>query len=106
MIDEVDTDGNHLIDAKEFEALMMPRMLENIVRADNADEKFRAIFKKYDTDLSNYPTCDELYTVLIKEIGVQITVPELMQLLAEFDVDGNGKMDIDEFVALMSADNI
>jgi Ca2+-binding EF-hand superfamily protein len=44
--------------------------------------------------------------VLVKEIGVQITVPELMQLLAEFDVDGNGKMDIDEFVALMSADNI
>jgi hypothetical protein len=44
MIDEVDTDGNHLLDAKEFEALMLPRMLENIVRADNADEKFRAIF--------------------------------------------------------------
>lgn len=106
MIDEVDVNGDKQIDAKEFEALMMPRMLENLVRSDDADEKFRAMFKKYDTDLTNYLEIEELYTVLIKEMGVQITMDEVMMLMAEFDQDGNQKIDIDEFVALMSADNI
>lgn len=50
-----------------------------------SDEKFRAMFKKYDTDYSNYLTVDELLTVLVKEIGVDMTPNELIDMLAEFD---------------------
>lgn len=71
-----------------------------------SDEKFRAMFKKYDTDYSNYLTVDELLTVLVKEIGVDMTPNELIDMLAEFDQDGNGKIDIDEFVSLMSQSNL
>jgi Ca2+-binding EF-hand superfamily protein len=68
MIDEVDVNGD-----------------KNLVRSDDADEKFRAMFKKYDTDLTNYLEIEELYTVLVKEMGVQITMDEVMMLMAEFD---------------------
>jgi len=89
MIDEVDKDGNRLIDAQEFESLMMPRMLEILVRSDESAERFRAMFKKYDTDFTNYLEIEELFTVLVKELGVQITLDEVMMLMAEFDQDGN-----------------
>jgi len=68
---------------------MMPRMLEILVSSDTNEERFRAMFKKYDTDLSNYLDIQELFTVLVKELGVQITIDELVMLMAEFDQDGN-----------------
>jgi len=89
MIDEVDQNGDKLISASEFEALMMPRMLEILVSSNSNEEKFRAMFKKYDTDLTNYLDIQELFTVLVKELGVQITMDELVRLMAEFDQDGN-----------------
>jgi len=47
------------------------------------------MFKKYDTDFTNYLEIEELFTVLVKELGVQITLDEVMMLMAEFDQDGN-----------------
>jgi len=69
--------------------LMMPRMLEILVSSNSNEERFRAMFKKYDTDLTNYLDIQELFTVLVKELGVQITMDELVRLMAEFDQDGN-----------------
>jgi len=68
---------------------MMPRMLEILVSSNSNEERFRAMFKKYDTDLTNYLDIQELFTVLVKELGVQITMDELVRLMAEFDQDGN-----------------
>jgi Ca2+-binding EF-hand superfamily protein len=40
--------------------------------------------------------------VLLKT-GVDITRVELMELLIDFDHDGDAKLDIDEFVTLMTS---
>ena len=84
-IDEVDINGDKQIDAKEFETLMMPRMMEKLVRLDDSEEKFRAMCIKYSTDLTNFLEIEELQTMLFKEMGVQITIDQVMMLLTKFD---------------------
>ena len=81
----MDINGDKQIDAKEFEALMMPRMMENLVRLDDSEEKFREMCIKYSTDLTNYLEIEELQTTLFKEMGVQITIDQVMMLLTKFD---------------------
>jgi Ca2+-binding EF-hand superfamily protein len=44
---------------------------------------------------------NEIYGVLLK-MGSDLTLEELIQLMNEIDVDRNGCLDIDEFVALMT----
>ena len=59
------------------------------------------MFKDADTDYSSFLTVDEVYTVLLKK-GIDLSHEELCELIAEFDVSGDGKLDIDEFVAMMN----
>ena len=34
--------------------------------------------------------------------GVELDLEELVELMSEFDMDGNAQLEIDEFVAMMS----
>lgn len=45
---------------------------------------------------------DEIYGVLLK-MGADLSMDELVELMHEIDVDRNGHIDIDEFVALMTS---
>ena len=101
MIKKVDTSGKGQITIQEFTTLMMPEMQQRLLEQDDRIEDFRAIFKDADTDYSGYLTVDEVYTVLLKK-GIDLTHDELCELIAEFDVSGDGQLDIDEFVAMMN----
>lgn len=52
-------------------------------------------------DHSGTLSVNEIYGVLLK-MGADLTLEELIQLMSEIDVDRNGALDIDEFVALMT----
>ncbi len=41
----------------------------------------------------------------MQSIGADVTKDEVVSLFSEFDVDGNMKLDIDEFVAIMAVGN-
>lgn len=45
------------------------------------------MFKDADTDYSGYLSIDEFYTCLLKN-GIDLSYEELLELIAEFDVDG------------------
>lgn len=102
MISKVDANGDGSIDRNEFQTLIMPILLNEIVAADEAAEHYRSIFLQADLDYSGFLSVDELFSVLLNQ-GVDINRQELVDLLIDFDHDGDAKLDIDEFVALMTS---
>lgn len=101
MIRSVDKNGDGAIDIDEFSALMRPEMQNRLLEQDQRIEDFRAMFREADTDYSGYLSADELYTCLLKN-GIDLSYEELVELLSEFDVDGDAQLDIDEWVTLMN----
>ena len=72
MIKSVDANGNGAIDRDEFQQLMMPIVLNEMVSSDESIEQYRSLFLEADLDYSGYLSVDELYSVLLKT-GVDIT---------------------------------
>ena len=62
-------------------------------------------FKVFDADASGYITSDELRRILM-DLGEDVTEEEMDQLILEADLDGNGRIDYDEFSKLVSDDFI
>jgi hypothetical protein len=61
----------------------------------------RNLFKEADMDYSGFLTIDELYGVMLK-MKIDMEYQDLVQLIMQYDQDGNGEIDIDEFVELMT----
>ena len=59
------------------------------------------MFLDADIDHSGTLSIDEIYSVILK-LGAEVSMDELVELMNEIDVDRNGQLDIDEFVALMN----
>jgi hypothetical protein len=59
------------------------------------------LFLDADVDHSGTLSVDEIYSVILK-LGAKVTEEELVELMNEIDVNRDGTLDIDEFMALMS----
>eukprot|EP00873_Tetraselmis_striata_P016298 jgi/Tetstr1/436562/TSEL_002716.t1 len=64
-------------------------------------EKFRDLFGVFDEDSSGRISNKELGTAL-RSLGQTITEAELQSMLGQADKDGDGTMDFEEFLQLMS----
>merc|ERR1719331_1449497 len=95
MILEVDLDGNGTIEFPEFLELMKQKATED----DDADT-IREAFKIFDRDKDGFISTKELKKVTTM-LGQQLTKEEVEEFMKEADVDGNGKLDYDEFVKMM-----
>merc|ERR1711974_427313 len=95
MILEVDLDGNGTIEFPEFLELMKQEATED----DDADT-IREAFKIFDRDKDGFISTKELKKVTTM-LGQQLTKEEVEEFMKEADVDGNGKLDYDEFVKMM-----
>ena len=80
---------------------MKPIMLDMLLSTEDNVEATRAMFREADTDYSGFLSADEVYAVLLKQ-GVDLQFDELVELMQEFDMDGNAQLEIDEFVAMMN----
>ena len=63
--------------------------------------EYREIFNLVDADKGGSISSDEL-SHLMTTLGIQTTPEELAEMIAEIDQDGNGDIDFDEFVQVMS----
>merc|ERR1712059_56527 len=95
MILEVDLDGNGTIEFPEFLELMKQKANED----DDADT-IREAFKIFDRDKDGYISMKELKKVTTM-LGQTLTKEEVEDFMKEADVDGNGKLDYDEFVKML-----
>merc|ERR1719473_2684751 len=64
-------------------------------------QEFQEIFNLVDTDRSGRITTDELGS-LMETLGISTTQQELKLMVSEVDDNGNGEIDFDEFVQVMS----
>ncbi|XP_951999.1 calmodulin, putative [Theileria annulata] len=95
MINEIDTNSSGAIDFPEFLILMARKMKE----CDTEEELIQA-FKVFDRDGNGFISAQELRHVMTN-LGERLTDEEVDEMLREADVDGDGKINYEEFVKLM-----
>ncbi|XP_057478166.1 calcium-dependent protein kinase 1-like [Actinidia eriantha] len=97
LMEAADVDGNGTIDYIEFITATM-----HMNRMEREDHLYTA-FKYFDEDNSGYITMEELEQALKKyNMGDEQTIKEI---LAEVDTDHDGRINYDEFVAMMRKGN-
>ncbi|AFZ79692.1 calmodulin, putative [Theileria equi strain WA] len=95
MINEIDTNGSGAIDFPEFLILMARKMKEG-----DTEEELVQAFKVFDRDGNGFISAQELRHVMTN-LGEKLTNEEVDEMLREADVDGDGKINYEEFVKLM-----
>ncbi|KAI8988919.1 calmodulin [Pilobolus umbonatus] len=95
MVNEVDRDGNGLIDFPEFLT-----MLGRKERETNSREEIEEAFKVFDKDGNGHISAAELRHVMTS-LGEKLTEEEVDEMIREADVDGDGQIDYQEFVTMM-----
>ncbi|KAL7111768.1 hypothetical protein ACP275_05G110600 [Erythranthe tilingii] len=98
LMDAADVDGNGTIDYIEFITATM-----HMNRMDREDHLYKA-FEYFDKDKSGYITMEELEHAL-KEYNMGGDSNTIKEILAEVDTDHDGKINYDEFVAMMRKGN-
>ncbi|KAL9242908.1 hypothetical protein vseg_016865 [Gypsophila vaccaria] len=97
LMEAADVDGSGTIDYMEFITATM-----HMNRMEKEEHLYKA-FKYFDKDNSGYITMEELEHALKKfNMGDEKTIREI---IAEVDTDHDGKIDYDEFVAMMKKGN-
>ncbi|CAD8155826.1 unnamed protein product (macronuclear) [Paramecium tetraurelia] len=100
LMKEYDRDETGRIEYSDYIELMTRKYCER----DPQDEIFRA-FKLFDDDNSGKITLRKLKKVS-KELGESLSDQELQAMIDEFDKDGDGQINIDEFLSIMKQTTI
>nr|ABV22565.1 calcium-dependent protein kinase [Physcomitrium patens]ABV22571.1 calcium-dependent protein kinase [Physcomitrium patens]PNR48541.1 hypothetical protein PHYPA_013018 [Physcomitrium patens] len=97
LMEAADVDGNGKIDFSEFISATMH--MNKVEKEDHLAEAFQ----HFDTDGSGYITVEELQEAMAKNgMGDPETINEIIR---EVDTDNDGRIDYDEFVAMMRKGN-
>ena len=94
MIRNVDTNSNGAIDFNEFIDMM-------VKRGSNVEEDVAHAFKVFDRDGDGLITAEEL-RLTMNNLGEPITEEEVKAMIAEADIDGDGKINFAEFKSLIA----
>ena len=94
MMTEVDTDGDGEIDFDEFLSMMKE------MSGDSEKELLQA-FQVFDKNKDGFISVDELRQVMAT-LGETQSQEEIEEMIKEADQDGDGQVDYNEFVKMMS----
>ena len=64
------------------------------------ESSIRRAFRTLDKDCNGYITVRELKEVMMK-LGEKLTTKEVTEIVSEADTNGDGRIDVDEFVQMM-----
>ncbi|KAJ4793511.1 Calmodulin [Rhynchospora pubera] len=96
MIREVDINGNGTIEFNEFTVLMARKLMET-----DTDEEMKEAFEVFDKDHNGLISPSELRHVM-RNLGENLTDDEVAQMIREADIDGDGYVNYEEFVRMMT----
>jgi len=98
MLASVDEDGSGAIDFGEFLAVIRSQKAESASAGDESDTILAYCALGGEPDKSGFIRGEKLRSV-IKEFGLTI---EIDALLAEYDTDGSGEIEYEEFKEMLS----
>lgn len=103
MLKEIDIDGDGTFSFEEFVQVManMGGLAEQ--SEEDEEEELRQAFRVFDKSGCGYITPSDLRAVL-QNIGEDLTEEEIDEMIAEVDIDGDGRIDFEEFIACMRTD--
>lgn len=99
ILKDYDREGNGKITFEDFNEVVTDRMLER----DPKEEIMKA-FKLFDDDDSGRISLRNLRRVA-RELGENISDEELRSMIDEFDTDGDGEINQEEFLSIMTGDS-
>lgn len=96
LVNEIDINGDGEIDFNEFCNLMSKQSHEG-----DADEELREAFKIFDKDEDGFISPAELRFVMTN-LGEKLTDEEIDDMIREADFDGDGLINYEEFVYMIT----
>ena len=96
MIAEMDEDGSGTISFEEFLDMMTARISDK-----NSTEDLKRVFNLFDLDREGEITVDNLRRVA-GELGEEIDEKELAEIVQRADLNGNDKLDFEDFYNIMT----
>ncbi|XP_069114920.1 calmodulin-like [Argopecten irradians] len=96
LLKDMDIDGDGMLNFNDFSIRMKTVMADTDVEAE-----LRTAFKVFDKDESGKISFEELKSALTS-IGEKLTDDEVKEMLREADSNGDGEIDFQEFVTMMS----
>ncbi|CAF89161.1 unnamed protein product, partial [Tetraodon nigroviridis] len=89
------------VDFEDFTELMTPKLLAETAGMIGLKE-LKDAFKEFDIDGDGCITSEELRYAMIKLLGEKANKSEIDALVREADHNGDGTVDFEEFVKMMS----
>ncbi|XP_017078918.1 neo-calmodulin [Drosophila eugracilis] len=96
LINEVDSDGNGSITAAEFCTVILRKMHDT-----GQEEELRDTFRVFDKENNGYITIIELKNIFTA-LSVKVSDEELEDMIREYDLDQDNKINYEEFVNMMT----
>lgn len=96
VIDDVDTDGDNLIDFGDFVKLMKREGRDD-------DEDLKAAFGIFEVEKGSGRINPKSLQRVLGRLGDSRTYDECAAMIQAFDVDGSGELDFHEFQQMMAA---
>ena len=93
---KIDTDGSGEIEFDEFIEFMRNLNKENELDEDALKE----VFKLFDRDEKGYLTPESVYHIFLA-LGEKIKLEDIINILKENDIDGDGNLNFEDFKMLM-----
>uniref|UniRef100_A0A3Q3ADS4 Calcium-binding protein 5-like n=1 Tax=Kryptolebias marmoratus TaxID=37003 RepID=A0A3Q3ADS4_KRYMA len=89
------------VDFQDFVDLMTPKLLDETAGMIGLKE-LKDAFKEFDIDGDGAITSEELRFAMMKLLGENTSKTEIDEVVREVDNNGDGKVDFEEFVNMMS----
>ncbi|XP_058788853.1 calmodulin-A-like isoform X3 [Phymastichus coffea] len=99
MVNEVDQDGNGTIEFNEFLQMMSKKM-----KGADCEDELREAFRVFDKNNDGLISSVELRHVMTN-LGEKLSEEEVDDMIKEADLDGDGMVNYEEFVTILTSKN-
>ncbi|XP_069344449.1 calmodulin-1-like [Eulemur rufifrons] len=97
MIGEVDAGGNDTIDFPEYLTMMARKMKDT-----DSEEEICEVSRVFGKDGNGYVSAAELCHVMTN-LGEKLADEEVDEMIRDTDIDGDGQVNYEEFILMMTA---
>ena len=97
LINRFDSDSKGAVDFPEFLTMMAQKMRERHRR-----QSVKEAFRVFDKDGKGFISAAQLRDVMT-DLGEKLTEEEVDQMIGEADINGDGRVDYEEFVTMMNS---